>query len=66
VKGYEEYKEYVKQFNLHYVEETTGVAKEDIIEMAKAYGVNTPAVIYIGYGLQRYRNGGNNVRAIDS
>ncbi|MEG0772105.1 molybdopterin-dependent oxidoreductase [Clostridium sp.] len=66
VKGYEEYKEYAKSFNLDYVMKITGVDKEVIIELAKAYGENTPSSIYIGYGLQRYRNGGNNVRAIDS
>jgi len=66
VKGYADYKEYVKQFNLDYTEEITGVAKENIIKLAKAYAENTPSSIYIGYGLQRYRNGGNNVRAIDS
>ena len=66
VIGYENYREYVKQFNLDYTEEITGVAKEHIIKLAKAYGGNTPSSIYIGYGLQRYRNGGNNVRAIDS
>ncbi len=66
VKGYADYKEYVKQFNLDYTEEITGVAKEDIIKLAKGYGENKPSSIYIGYGLQRYRNGGNNVRAIDS
>ncbi|WZL72728.1 molybdopterin-dependent oxidoreductase [Clostridiaceae bacterium 35-E11] len=66
VKGYEDYRAYVERFNLAYVEEITGVAKEDIINMAKDYAENKPATILLGYGLQRYRNGGNNVRAIDA
>lgn len=66
VKGYEQYKEYVQQFNLDYVQEITGIDKDVIIKLARSYAVNKPSSIYIGYGLQRYRNGGNNVRLIDA
>ncbi len=64
--GYEDYKKYVKKFNLNYVEEITNVPKEEIVNMAECYTKNKPSTIFIGYGLQRYRNGGNNVRAIDA
>ena len=66
VKGFEEYKEYVQLFNLDYVQEITGIDKEVITKLARSYAENKPSSIYIGYGLQRYRNGGNNVRLIDS
>lgn len=66
VKGYDEYKKYVQQFNLEYVHELTGIDKEEIINIARRYAENKPSTIYIGYGLQRYRNGGNNVRLIDA
>lgn len=66
VKGYEEYKKYVDSFTLEYTEEITGVRKEKIKEIAENYSKNKPASIIIGYGLQRYRNGGNNVRSIDA
>ncbi|SKC42123.1 molybdopterin-dependent oxidoreductase [Maledivibacter halophilus] len=66
VKGYEEYREYVKDFTLDYTEKTTGIDKEKIKELAENYSRNKPSSIIIGYGLQRYKNGGNNIRAIDA
>jgi len=66
VKGYEEYKEYVKDFTLNRVEEITGVESEKIKGLAENYARSKPASIIIGYGLQRYKNGGNNVRSIDA
>lgn len=66
VKGYDEYKEYVKSFTLQHTQEITGIDKEKIKKLAKDYAKNKPASIIIGYGLQRYKNGGNNVRSIDA
>lgn len=66
VQGYEEYKKYVKDFTLEYTEEITGVHREKIKEIAENYSKNKPSSIIIGYGLQRYRNGGNNIRSIDA
>ena len=66
VKGYEEYKNYVKSFTLEVVQEITGIDKEKIRKIAENYGKNKPSSIIIGYGLQRYKNGGNNIRGIDA
>ncbi|WP_432663835.1 molybdopterin-dependent oxidoreductase [Wukongibacter baidiensis] len=66
VKGFEEYKEYAKEFTLDYTEKITGIDKEKIKKLAHDYARNKPSSIIIGYGLQRYKNGGNNIRCIDA
>lgn len=66
VNGYDEYKEYVKGFTLEHTERITGINKEKIKELAENYSKNKPSSIIIGYGLQRYKNGGNNIRSIDA
>ncbi len=48
------------------VEGMTGVAAETIRWLARQYARSGPSSILIGYGLQRYANGGNTVRAIDA
>lgn len=64
--GFEEYSEYVKEFTLQRGSDITGVPVEDIELLAERYGKNKPSCILLGYGLQRYRNGGNTIRAIDA
>lgn len=66
VKGFDEFKRYVSIFTLENVESITGIANEKIKELSFAYAKNKPSSIIIGYGLQRYKNGGNNIRAIDA
>ena len=66
VQGFESFQEYVQNFSPEQVEKITGVSAEDIIRLAEIYSQNRPAAIVIGYGLQRYANGGNTVRCIDA
>ncbi|KXG77880.1 molybdopterin-containing oxidoreductase family protein [Thermotalea metallivorans] len=66
VKGYQEFKKYVASFTPEKVEGITGIDRETIKNLAIAYGANKPSCIIIGYGMQRYSNGGNNVRCIDA
>jgi anaerobic selenocysteine-containing dehydrogenase len=42
----------------------TGIAEEDIIALARAYGRTRPGLIKVTDGINRNRNGGQNVRAI--
>lgn len=42
----------------------TGLAEEDIIKLARLYGTTRPGLIKIADGINRNRNGGQNVRAI--
>ncbi|MBE6085346.1 MAG: twin-arginine translocation signal domain-containing protein [Selenomonas ruminantium] len=66
-KGYEEFFQYVREkITLDWVAEKTGVKKEIIEQLAREYGTAKPASIWIGYGMQRHTNGGQNVRSIDA
>ena len=42
----------------------TGIAKEDIVQLAREYATMRPAVIRLNYGVQRSERGGAAVRAI--
>ncbi len=66
VLGFQRFKHYAKDFNTDRVENITGITKDNIQWLAKTYSQNSPSCIILGYGLQRYRNGGNTIRAIDA
>ena len=42
----------------------TGIASEDIVQLAREYATTRPAVIRVNYGVQRSEHGGGAVRAI--
>jgi anaerobic selenocysteine-containing dehydrogenase len=42
----------------------TGIAKEEIVQLAREYAATRPAVIRVNYGVQRSEHGGKAVRAI--
>lgn len=44
----------------------TGVEADTIRDLAREYGQTHPACIWAGFGLQRYTNGGQTLRAIDA
>lgn len=64
--GYEAYLKEVMAFDMSLVESRTGLALEEIKRLADVYSSAEPASIVLGYGMQRYQNGGNNIRAIDA
>ncbi|MCP4163339.1 MAG: molybdopterin-dependent oxidoreductase [Deltaproteobacteria bacterium] len=64
-KGYEEFKSYTLSFSLSKTSEITGIDENTIKNLAKTY-FEKPVATYIGFGMQRYENGGNNVRCIDA
>lgn len=66
VVGFDAFKASVASFTPERVAAVTGLDAGDVIWLADRYSETTPAAILIGYGLQRYRNGGNTVRAIDA
>jgi anaerobic selenocysteine-containing dehydrogenase len=66
VHGLEEYALKVKEFTPERVEELTGVSVAEQEELARQISHSQPVTIFLGYGLQRYRGGGNTVRAIDA
>lgn len=66
-KGYEEFFAYVKnEITVEWAAEKTGVPADVIKTLAEEYASAKPASIWIGYGMQRHTNGGQNVRAIDA
>jgi len=66
VLGFNRFKAYVAGFTLKKAEQITGVSAKVIKAMALQYARSKTASIYIGFGMQRYCNGGNNIRCIDA
>ncbi len=65
-QGFERFKSYVERFTPQRVAAITGLEEDKIAWLARIYADHKPAAILLGYGLQRYRNGGNNIRCIDA
>lgn len=63
--GFEKVKELLEGLTFEDIEKYTEVSKDAIDLLAQAYG-NGPTMTYIGLGMQRYKNGGNTIRAIDA
>ncbi|MDQ7094058.1 molybdopterin-dependent oxidoreductase [Desulfosporosinus sp. PR] len=65
--GCDEFISYLNsEIDLEEAAQTTGVKSETIKNLAIAYGQTHPACIWVGFGLQRYTNGGQTLRAIDA
>ncbi|HBG7071606.1 molybdopterin-dependent oxidoreductase [Clostridioides difficile] len=65
VIGFEEYKKYLYSLELSFLIDECGVKENDIRELVALY-TNKYSSINVGYGLQKYKNGGNTIRAIDA
>ena len=61
--GFEALRERVREYDPERVAALTGIAKEDIVELAREYATTRPAVIRLNYGVQRSEHGGAAVRA---
>ncbi|MDK9710698.1 molybdopterin-containing oxidoreductase family protein [Acidaminobacter sp.] len=66
VKGYPAFKDAVKPWTPEAAEAETGVSAEVVRSLARLYGSAKPACLLVGYGVQRYTNGGETIRAIDA
>lgn len=65
--GFDEWIDYLKNnVTLDWAASKTGVPKEIIMEIAREYATSKPASMWVGYGMQRHTNGGQNVRIIDA
>ncbi len=62
--GFDRLRERVKEYTPERVAAWTGLAVEDILQLAREYGTTHPAVIRMNYGVQRSENGGAAARAI--
>ncbi len=64
VLGYPDYVRLVEKYNPEFVAETCGIPINQIELLAGALGSIKPATINAGYGMQRYTNGGQTIRAL--
>lgn len=64
--GFESLREYVLTLSDSNITEITGLDIETIRDLALEYGRTKPAAIIMGFGIQRYTNGGDTVRAVDA
>ena len=62
--GFEALTERVRAYPPERVAALTGIAKDDIVQLAREYATTRPAAIRLNYGVQRSEQGGAAVRAI--
>lgn len=62
--GIEQLREHVQKYDAETVAQITGLEKETIIALAKAYAVGTPSLIRVLIGLEHQVNGASAFRAI--
>ncbi|MFI3210985.1 MAG: molybdopterin-dependent oxidoreductase [Peptostreptococcaceae bacterium] len=65
VLGFNEYKMYLDTLDINELSEECGVSISKIEELVSLYTEKYSSIL-IGYGMQKYFNGGNNIRLIDS
>jgi len=64
VLGFTEFSEMVKQYTPEKAAEVTDVPAEYINRLAELIGTNSPVTISAGFGMQRYTNSGQTMRAV--
>ena len=62
-ENFEEFRESLANFDLDFVEQTTGVPKEKIIDAARAYATKKPSSICYAMGITQHSHGTDNVMA---
>lgn len=62
--GFECLADRAREFTPERAAAITGISKDEIVGLARLYAETSPALIRLGYGLQRHSNGGATVRAI--
>jgi anaerobic selenocysteine-containing dehydrogenase len=62
--GFEELAEHVRAYDPARVASLTGIATDDIVQLAREYATTRPAAIRLNYGMQRSEHGGAAVCAI--
>jgi len=65
-ENFEAFKKSLKNFNLHFVEQTTGVDREKIIQAARCYATFKPATILYAMGITQHTHGTDNVLAVSN
>ena len=63
-EGLDELKQQTADYTPEHVEQLTGIAAHDVVNLAREYATTRPAAIRLNYGVQRSERGGLSVRAI--
>jgi formate dehydrogenase alpha subunit len=62
-ENFDEFKKSLKNFGLDFVEKTTGVPKDKIVEAARIYATEKPSAILYAMGITQHSHGTDNVIA---
>ena len=62
-ENFQAFKESLNNFDLDFVQETTGIARKKIIEAARSNAINKPAAIFYAMGITQHTHGTDNVLA---
>ena len=63
-ENFDAFKESLKEFTPDFVEKVTGLAWQQVVETARTYAKQKPAVILYGTGITQHTHGTNNVLAL--
>ena len=61
--GFDVFKESLRSFDLDFVEQTTGVPRQQMVEAARIYATSKPATILYAMGITQHSHGTDNVLA---
>jgi anaerobic selenocysteine-containing dehydrogenase len=64
VLGFNEFKDSLQEINIEKASEITGVSIEFIEKLANLFGSIKPMTLVVGYGMQRFSNGGQTIRCL--
>ncbi|MBS6007786.1 MAG: molybdopterin-dependent oxidoreductase [Clostridium baratii] len=65
VLDFDDYKEYVESLDLNNLLEISGVSIEDLESLVSLY-TEKYSTLLLGYGMQKYKSGGNTIKAINT
>lgn len=65
VLDFDDYKEYVESLDLNNLLEISGVSIEDLENLVSLY-TEKYSTLLLGYGMQKYKSGGNTIKAINT
>ncbi|MDP2859640.1 MAG: formate dehydrogenase subunit alpha, partial [Bacillota bacterium] len=65
-ENWQAFKRSLESFDLDFVQQTTGVSRESIVEAARVYATNKPAAILYAMGITQHSHGTDNVLAVSN
>ncbi|MBM7834052.1 molybdopterin-dependent oxidoreductase [Clostridium sardiniense] len=65
VLGFNDYRRYIESLELDELLKRSGVSRDALEKLVELY-TNKYSTLLLGYGMQKYKNGGNTIRSIDA